>query len=215
MSCRVFLCESKDRQQGFCQKHYDENTKFGDPLYSVKKQLLVSANKETRLNSTLNPDNLKVLGLYTSYDVSKWAHERGLQSVYASRSRAQGFRTYGKNINVPFSVSLFDYIQPGVVIKKFLPSMERNVHELDTTVNLYIQANYDTPLTYLRSMKSLFPDMAVRLIQDDLVYLQKVWGSVATVDVSYEVPEQHAERVLSAYNKPKADFLEKKLELVS
>ena len=93
--------------------------------------------------------------------------------------------------------------------------MERNVHELDTTVNLYIQANYDTPLTYLRSMKSLFPDMAVRLIQDDLVYLQKVWGSVATVDVSYEVPEQHAERVLSAYSKPKADFLEKKLELVS
>ena len=63
--------------------------------------------------------------------------------------------------------------------------------------------------------KSLFPDMAVSLIQDDLVYLQKVWGSVATVDVSYEVPEQHAERVLSAYSKPKADFLEKKLELVS
>ena len=210
--CKVLLCVNAVANHNYCDKHLKEMVEFGDPLYSVKKQMLVLTGIHTAFHTTMNPDNLKALELYTPYDVAEWAHGRGMKSLYASRQKATSFRSYGKSIRTPFSVTLLDYAQPGEVLHRFFPHSERTVHELDTTANFYVQANYDTPLTFLRSMKTQFPDSVVRSIQMDMVYLQRVWGSKATTEVA--IPEEDAERVLQSYSKPRVEFLSTKLVLV-
>ena len=138
-------------------------------------------------NLTIN--SLKDLGLYSAFDVSKWCAKNGIQSIYLEHQKEKIMQVAWSYLDEPCWV-VKDATQPGKVIKKFYIDGDSNINTVRSRAEAWVFAAYETPMKYLRSMKSAFPAPAVDILLDELDTMIKIWSDDAEIRATVPILEK-------------------------
>lgn len=193
--CSVRGCYKGKVGKGMCKKHLYSFKTYGDPMYvfNVRKRFLKGIGSSK--NTFKSPDSLSPLGLYTSYDVSKWCGERGLKSFYAVQVPRLSY-------NLPTSRSwrVFDISNPGVELQLITLTDGAKTGSSPRFVKDWIEANMDTPMTYMRSVKAFFPSVAVRLLQEEMRHAHSEEFNTTFISPSIKSSKRESIEMVQSYN---------------
>lgn len=123
----------------------------------------------------MEPSSLKDLGLYSSFDVSRWCTKNRILSVYVERYQHRVMDVDWTYLSAPFW-AVKDSKQPNKILKKFVLRNGSTMSEVRTLAEAWVDAQFDCPMTYLPSLGASFPTAAVEILADELAHLYKVWN---------------------------------------
>lgn len=146
----------------------------------------------------LNVKNLKDLGLYSPYDVSKWCIRSRIESAYIEKKNRVQTSKYSEDERPGMWVVL-DARHPAEVIKRFLVTKERSAYETSNTAMAWAETFYDVSFKRLPSMRSMFAEPAVDLLLNELDLLYRVWSPEAETS---ELSEMLIARIKEEYAPP-------------
>lgn len=121
----------------------------------------------------LTSKTLRELGLFSAYDVSKWASERGISPIYLERRERKIMKVKWTWFEEPHWAVL-DSTQPGAVIKKFYLTGDASMKELKTRAADWVEANYGVPMKYVFSMRAMFSAPAVDILAHNLQVMRNL-----------------------------------------
>lgn len=142
---------------------------------------------------------LKDLGLYTAFDISKWCTAHGIESVYLEHVRVKLNRQEFKNQQLLDRGywAVRDSKVPGKNLLKIIPRGKRPHVNARAIGMAWIEANYNTPTTWVTALRTCLPTPAVKLLEDELRLMHKVWSPI--LEEREEVPVEIRSKFLQTY----------------